>query len=153
MHPWVICYSSRSLNQPENLCNPSSDSLTDVTADCVDPANFCPKPKSANPKAVQMNLIMWLQLSLGFPFFDTTWMQLLTITESEQFCCCCFFFMEYRDYLGYSYPYQYPSGPSAVPHAIPPNQRSPVHHRKSLHSPVLLLMPLILVCLILVKLD
>ena len=65
----MICYSSRSLNQPENLCNPSSDSLTDVTADCVDPANFCPKPKSANPKAVQMNLIMWLQLLLGFPFW------------------------------------------------------------------------------------
>ena len=51
-------------------------------------------------------------------------MQLLTITESERFCFL--FFMEYGDYLGYSYPYQYPSGPSAVPYAIPPNQRPPV---------------------------
>jgi len=58
---------------------------TPCTAICVDPANFCPKPKSANPKAVEMNLIMWLQLLLGFPFFGTTWMHPLTITESERF--------------------------------------------------------------------
>ena len=44
-------------------------SAEENTAVCVDPANFCPKPKSVNPKAVQMNFIMWLQLLLGFPFW------------------------------------------------------------------------------------
>ena len=62
-----------------------------ATAIRVDPANFWPKPKSANPKAVQMNLIMWLQLLLGFPFL------------APRECSCYgerFFVMEYRDYLG-----------------------------------------------------
>ena len=79
------------------------------TAICVDPANFWPKPKSANPKAVQMNLIMWLQLLLGFPFL------------APRECSCYgerFFVMEYRDYLGYGYPYQCSSGHSAVPYVI-----------------------------------
>ena len=30
------------------------------------------------------------------------------------------------DYLGYGYPYQYNSGPSAVPYCMSPKQRSPV---------------------------
>ena len=34
--------------------------------------------------------------------------------------------MEYRNYLGYGYPYQYSGGHSAVPYFMSPHQRPPV---------------------------
>jgi len=37
-----------------------------ATAVCVDPAKYLPKPKIANLKVAQKNLIMWLA-RLGFP--------------------------------------------------------------------------------------
>ena len=37
-----------------------------------------------------------------------------------------FFVMEYRDYLGCGYPYQYSGGNSAVPYVMSPHQRPPV---------------------------
>jgi len=41
-------------------------SSMELTAVCVDPAKYLPKPKSANLKVVQMNLVMCLA-TLGFP--------------------------------------------------------------------------------------
>jgi len=40
--------------------------LSSITAVCVDPAKYLPKPKTANLKVVQMNLIMCLA-AIGLP--------------------------------------------------------------------------------------
>jgi len=37
-----------------------------LTAVCIDPAKYLPKPKTANLEVVQMDVIMWLA-RLGFP--------------------------------------------------------------------------------------
>jgi len=52
--------------QPEALHHYAAYLLFNIhTAVCIDPAKYLRKPKSANLKVVQMNLIMWLT-RLGF---------------------------------------------------------------------------------------
>ena len=78
-----------------------------------------PKPKTANLKVVQMNLIMWLA-TIGLPMthqiFGATCSCMRAATVE----------MDYQDNFPYGYPYQFARGPGAVPYAMSSSQIAPL---------------------------